>query len=460
VVLAASTTGPRPATLTTDTIAAIATPPARGGIGIVRISGDWVDRVCREVLRQNLRPRHAHFLPFYDTDGSILDSGVALFFPRPHSFTGEHVLELQCHGSPMLLDLLLRRITRLGIRIARPGEFSERAFLNGKIDLIQAEAIADLIESSTETAARSAQRALQGEFSALIHELRDTLIGIRSYLEAAIDFSDEEIDFLTESNTTQRLQALSTRLEEILGSARKGSILREGLTVVIAGRPNVGKSSLLNRLAQKDLAIVTDIAGTTRDALREYIQIDGMPLHIVDTAGIHDSVDPIEQEGIRRAHAAIASADLTLLILDDSTNDADDDLLAQLPPDLPLIKVYNKIDLSGRSASIDENENCVTVYLSAKSSLGINLLQEHLKKMAGYESDSAHVFTARRRHVDALERAHTAVATAIVHLQSGSGAELVAEELRLAQASVGEITGEFTTEDLLGSIFSSFCIGK
>jgi tRNA modification GTPase len=427
----------------------------------VRISGDRADYVCHEILRQKLRPRHAHFLPFYDTDGSILDTGVALFFPKPHSFTGEHVLELQCHGSPMLLDLLLRRITRLGIRIARPGEFSERAFLNGKIDLIQAEAIADLIESSTEAAARSAQRSLQGEFSALIHELRDTLVGIRSFLEAAIDFSDEEIDFLNESNTVQRLRALSTRLEEVLGSARKGSILREGLTVVIAGRPNVGKSSLLNRLAQKDLAIVTDIAGTTRDALREYIQVDGMPLHVVDTAGIRNSEDPIEREGIRRAHAAIASADLTLLISDDHANDADDhNLLAQLPPGIPLIKVYNKIDLSERSASIDENENCVTVHLSAKTGLGINLLQDYLKKFAGYENESTQILAARRRHVDALERAHAAVTTAIMHLKSGSGTELVAEELRMAQACIGEITGEFTTEDLLNRIFSSFCIGK
>lgn len=444
----------------TDTIAAVATPPVRGGIGIVRVSGNRVDEVILAVVKKPLRPRHAHFLPFLDQDGTVLDSGIALYFPAPHSFTGEDILELHCHGSPMVMDLLLRHILRPGIRLARPGEFSERAFLNGKIDLIQAEAIADLIESSTETAARSAQRSLQGEFSVLIREMVDAVVDIRTYLEAAIDFSDEEIDFLGEGAVAGRLRMLATRLDEVFRSARQGSILREGMTVVIAGKPNTGKSSLLNRLAAKDLAIVTDIAGTTRDTLREYVQVDGMPLHVIDTAGLRESEDPVEREGIRRARDAIEAADRVLLLIDDREPGGHDELLATLPAKLAVTRVRNKIDLTGRQPGLEASETDVTIYLSVRTGDGMDLLREHLKSAAGYESDSTHLFTARRRHLDALSRARDAIAAGITQLESGGGAELIAEELRLTQKHLGEITGEFTPDDLLAQIFSSFCIGK
>jgi tRNA modification GTPase len=444
-----------------DTIAAIATPPGRGGVGVIRVSGVCVAAVIEAVLgRQSLRPRFAYFLPFLDHDGSALDSGLALYFPAPRSFTGEDVLELHGHGSPVALDLVLRRILSLGVRMARPGEFSERAFLNGKIDLAQAEAIADLIDSGTEQAARSALRSLQGEFSRLIDELLEELIQLRLYVEAAIDFSDEDINFLGEGAIQQKLADVSRRLELILRTAKQGQVLRDGLTVVIAGRPNAGKSSLLNRLAGRETAIVTEIAGTTRDLLREYIQIDGMPLHVIDTAGLRESGDAVEREGVRRALEAIASADLVLLMMDDQSAETSEDLLAGLPENLPVVRVRNKIDLSGNAPGLSEAEAGLTICLSVKTGDGLDALRQHLTQHAGYESGAGEVFIARRRHLDALARAHEAVESGLRQLQSAAAPELLAEDLRIAQLALSEITGAFTSDDLLGRIFGSFCIGK
>jgi tRNA modification GTPase len=442
-----------------DTIAAIATPPGRGGIGVIRVSGAAVPDITNAVLEKALRPRHAHFGPFHDRDGAVLDTGLALYFPAPHSFTGEHVLELHAHGGPVLLDLLLRRVLDLGARLARPGEFSERAFLNDKIDLAQAEAIADLIESTTEQAARSAQRSLQGEFSARIHGLVEALIQLRLYVEASIDFADEDIDFLSEGHIGEKLAELLAALDDIRRTARQGCLLREGMTVVIAGRPNAGKSSLLNRLAGREAAIVTEIAGTTRDTLREHIQIDGMPLHVVDTAGLRDSEDVVEREGIRRARAEIEKADRVLLLIDDRRPEEGETLLDTLPEDLPVTRIYNKIDLTGKPAGLIERPDGIAVYLSARTGAGLDALFRHLKASMGYDSEAGDVFIARRRHLDAIDRAHAAVESAAGQLRTRA-AELLAEDLREAQNALSEITGEFTSDDLLGRIFSSFCIGK
>jgi len=443
-----------------DTIAAIATPPGRGGVGVVRVSGPGTAALAKAVLGKDLQPRRAYFLPFLDADGSVLDSGLALYFPGPRSFTGEDVLELHGHGSPVVLDLLLRRLLALGARLARPGEFSERAFLNGKIDLAQAEAIADLIDSGTEQAARSAQRSLQGEFSRLVDALVEELIQLRLYVEAAIDFTDEDIDFLGEGEIAAKLAGLSGRLEQIRHTAKQGCVLRDGLTVVIAGRPNAGKSSLLNSLAGREAAIVTEIAGTTRDLLREHIQIDGMPLHIVDTAGLREGADAVEREGIRRAREAIGKADLVLLMMDDREPEADEDWLADVPARLPVARVRNKIDLTGRPAGASQTEAGWTVSLSVKTGAGLEALRQHLKQCAGYDSGAGAVFIARRRHLDALARAHEAVASGLRQLQGARAPELLAEDLRLAQQALSEITGAFSSDDLLGRIFGSFCIGK
>lgn len=443
-----------------DTIAAVATPPGRGGVGVIRVSGPKVPAAIQAVLGKTLEPRRAHFLPFLDQDGGVLDSGLALYFPGPRSFTGEDVLELQGHGSPVVLDMLLRRLLQLGVRLARPGEFSERAFLNDKLDLAQAEAVADLISSGSEQAARSAQRSLQGGFSRLIDALVEELIQLRLYVEAAIDFADEDIDFLGEGQIAEKLQALQTRLEQIQRSAKQGQVLRDGLTVVIAGRPNAGKSSLLNDLTGREAAIVTDIAGTTRDLLREYIQIDGMPLHIVDTAGLREDADAVEREGIRRAKEAMAQADLVLLMLDDRQGETGADLLAELPARLPVVRVRNKIDLTGRSPGLIETASGVEISLSVKTGAGLEDLRQHLKQRAGYDSGAGEIFTARRRHLDALDRAHAAVDSGLDQLARARAPELLAEELRTAQQALSEITGAFTSDDLLGRIFGSFCIGK
>jgi tRNA modification GTPase len=443
-----------------DTIAAIATPSGRGGIGVIRISGPLIPLIARAVLGKVPKPRRAQFLSFLDADGSDIDHGIVLYFPSPHSFTGEDVLELQSHGSPVVLDLLLRRLITLGARLARPGEFSERAFHNDKLDLIQAEAIADLINASTERAARSAQRSLQGEFSRQVNELVETLIRLRQYVEAAIDFVDEDIDLLTDGAIEQQLRTLLGQLESIQSSARQGRLLRDGLTLVITGKPNVGKSSLLNRLTGRDVAIVTDIAGTTRDLLREYIQIDGLPLHIIDTAGLCDSSDPVEQEGMRRAREALKLADGVLLMVDDREDDELPEWISELSPAVPVTRVHNKIDLSGRPPALIPGGRATIVRLSLKTGEGVELLSQHLKQLAGYQDEEQNIFIARRRHLEALATAQQAIEQALALLCNRLGCELIAEELRLAQHALSEITGRFTNEDLLDRIFAGFCIGK
>jgi tRNA modification GTPase len=448
-------------TLDHDTIAAIATPPGRGGIGVLRISGPAVPAIAREIIGGLPVARRAHFTPFSGLDASVIDAGIALYFPAPGSFTGEDVLELQGHGGPVVMDMLLARILSLGARLARPGEFSERAFLNDKLDLAQAEAIADLIDSGSAQAARAAMRSLRGEFSARIAALVEALTALRMYVEAAIDFPEEELDFLSDGKVAEQLAAIHAQFTVLTARATQGSLLREGMSVVIAGLPNAGKSSLLNRLAGHDAAIVTEIPGTTRDVLREHINLDGLPLHVIDTAGLHDSTDKVEQEGVRRAWEAIRSADRILLVVDDSAgfSAADRRLLQQFPEQIPVTHIHNKIDLTGRQPEIDATGDITRVALSAKTGQGIELLRAHLKAAAGFNAGGEDSFIARRRHLDALDRtgAHLEQAERQLHVHAG---ELLAEELRLAQVCLSEITGEFTNEDLLSRIFSSFCIGK
>ncbi len=444
-----------------DTIAAVATPPGRGGVGIIRLSGPRAPEIAEQVAGPLPAPRLAELRVFRDADGSRIDEGLLLYFPAPHSFTGEQVVELHAHGGPVVLDMLLARLLALGARAARPGEFSERAFLNDKLDLAQAEAIADLIDSDTEQAARAANRSLKGEFSRRIHDLVDSLIELRTYVEAAIDFPDEEIDFLGDGQVAARLASVRERLAAVRAQARQGRLLRDGMTLVIAGRPNAGKSSLLNALAGRDAAIVTDVAGTTRDILREHIQIDGMPLHVIDTAGLRDSDDRVEQEGIRRAWDQIRQADRVLLVIDDQQGftPQDRDILSALPEALPHTRVFSKIDLSGRQAgSLDEGD-AIAFAISTRSGAGMDALREHLKLCMGYRSGASGNFSARRRHLDALRRADEHLDTAESQLGAGRG-ELLAEELRLAQQQLSSITGEFSSDDLLGEIFAGFCIGK
>jgi tRNA modification GTPase len=449
-----------------DTIAAIATPPGKGGVGIVRVSGPQAEEIGHRLLgKADLKPRYAHYGSFYEAsdDGPrSLDQGIALYFPGPNSFTGEDVLELQGHGGPIILDCLLREVIKAGARIARPGEFSERAFLNNKIDLAQAEAIADLIDSASEQAARQAVRSLEGEFSKEINQLVEAITQLRIYVEAAIDFPEEEIDFISDGRVASELSAIKQNLERVFASAKQGSILREGMTVVIAGRPNAGKSSLLNALAGRESAIVTNIAGTTRDVLRENILIDGMPLHIIDTAGLRDSEDLVEQEGIKRAWTEIANADRILLVIDSQTVEAESDAIpSELQPFIDQQKlsiIYNKCDLSGHQVAIDNSE-ISRIYLSAKHAKGIDLLREHLKSCVGY-NDGDTPFIARRRHIEALNLGREHIHAGEQQLLNYNAGELLAEELRIAQQALAEITGEFSSDDLLGRIFSSFCIGK
>lgn len=453
----------------TDTICAIATPPGRSGVGVIRVSGPRCREAAQSLLHRVPPPRHALFSDFHDRSGNVLDQGIALYFPGPHSFTGEDVLELQGHGGLYLLNSLLGELGELGIRIARPGEFSERAFLNDKLDLTQAEAIADLIDASSRQAANSAVRTLQGDFSRLIHQLAESITALRVYVEASIDFSDEEIDFLSEGGVGRRLDRILQQLDSVLRQARQGSILREGMSVVIAGKPNAGKSSLLNAMAGRETAIVTDIAGTTRDVLRENIHIDGMPLHITDTAGLRDSRDPIEQEGIRRAREAMKTADRLLLVIDALQSPPGSASLTGYLAELGigpeyldrLTIIFNKIDLLQQQPALVEHspDSPPQVHLSAMHGAGIELLREHLKTCMGYQATEEGGFIARSRHLDALRRARQDLERAREQLKSHAG-ELVAEDLRQAHRHLGEITGEFTTDDLLGRIFSSFCIGK
>lgn len=446
----------------TDTIAAIATPPGRGGVGIVRISGPLSATIVRAVCGCVPRARYAHYGEFRDANAMVIDTGLALNFPGPHSFTGEDVAELHGHGGAVVMDLLLQRVLAAGARLAHPGEFSQRAFLNGKLALSEAEAIADLIDSTSEHAARLAVRSLQGEFSRRVHEVLQQIVQLRAYVESAIDFPDEEIDFLSDGQVAARLQTLATQLQATLVAAQQGCLVREGMTVVIAGQPNVGKSTLLNRLAGHELAIVTDIPGTTRDVLRAEINIDGMPLHVIDTAGLRASEDPVEQEGMRRAWQQIENADRILLLVDDraGVTDADRALIARMPATGRLTLVRNKVDMTGCAAGLSEAPDGPQLAVSAKLNLGIDELRRHLKNIMGYHGATEGAFIARRRHVDALRLALDAVINGAAQLAEQDAGELLAEDLRLAQQQLGTLTGEFTSDDLLGEIFSSFCIGK
>lgn len=442
-----------------DTIAAIATPPGNGGIGVIRLSGPSVKQIADQLLSKSLQPRTAVYGSFIDHDGTVIDTGIALYFPAPASYTGEDILELQAHGGSIILALLLHRVLSLGARPANPGEFTERAFLNGKLDLAQAEAVADLIECSTEQSARSAQRSMQGIFSELVNELIDELIELRAYVEAAIDFVDEEIDFLTDGAVEKRLLKLLECIELIRKKAQQGRLLRDGMRIVLTGKPNAGKSSLLNVLAGYDAAIVADIPGTTRDVLKEHIQIDGMPLHIIDTAGICETESSVEQEGIRRAHREIKAADKILLLIDIRDPDGMS-VIDSLPHNGNVTLVYNKIDLLGKQPALRQTKQGTEIFLSVKTGHGIELLRQHLKHSAGYQEHNEDVFIARQRHLDALSKTHQTIGSALNQLKTNQSGELVAEELKHAQISLAEITGKFTTEDLLSKIFSSFCIGK
>jgi tRNA modification GTPase len=443
-----------------DTIAAVATANGAGGVGVLRVSGPLAQTVACTLLGRTPTPRHAHYAALRDHDGDVIDRGLLLWFPAPHSYTGEHVVELQTHGSPVVLRMLLARTIELGARHARPGEFSERAFLNGKLDLAQAEAVADLIASGSEAAARAAQRSLDGVFSDQVRGLTTAAIRLRTYIEAAIDFPDEEIDFLAAPQVAADLAALRGQVDSLLAAARRGVRLADGLHVVIVGRPNVGKSSLLNALAASERAIVTDIAGTTRDVLRETIDLDGIALTLVDTAGLRDANEVVEREGIRRARAELARADLAIVVTDAADAGDDDTLLAEVPATAACIVVHNKIDLTGIGARVESLATITHVWLSARDRIGLDLLIHELKRHAGHGESDAGAFTARARHVSALERAREHLAQAAGALETQRAPELAAEELRQVQHALGEITGEFTSDDLLGSIFSSFCIGK
>lgn len=457
-----------------DTIVAIATPPGRGGIGILRLSGPGVGDIARGMLGDVPQPRLATLRIFQDSEGEMIDGGLALYFPAPASFTGEDVLELHGHGGPVVMDMLLARAIALGARPAQPGEFSQRAFLNGKLDLTQAEAIADLIDSGSAQAARAATRSLQGEFSMAVRSLTESVTETRMHVEAAIDFPEEEMDFIADRELQGRLRDALARCEQITAMAGQGALLREGMMVVIAGRPNAGKSSLLNRLAGYEAAIVSDIPGTTRDVLRERIHIDGMPLHVADTAGLRDEADRIETEGIRRAHQEMTKADRILYLIDASRQPDEAAVaheLAALPSTVPVSVVMNKIDLCGLPASCDppaaaqpqQTDHRLApprIHLSAATGAGIDLLREHLKACMGYQGAEAATISARRRHLDALDRAGRYLREAQQQLQEQRAGELIAEDLRQAQQCLAEITGEFTSDDLLGRIFSSFCIGK
>ena len=437
-----------------DLIAAIATAPGRGGVGVVRVSGADVAPLAIAVLGRVPEARHATFARFIDGCGGVIDEGIALYFAAPHSFTGEHVLELQGHGGPAVLDLILQRCIELGARLAGPGEFTRRAYLNGKLDLAQAEAVADLIDAASGEAARSAMRSLSGAFSARIAELVEALTRLRMLVEATLDFPEEEIDFLQQADAFGRLDRIDASLAAVRAQAKQGALLREGLTVVLIGQPNVGKSSLLNQLAGFEAAIVTEIAGTTRDTVREAIQIRGVPLHIIDTAGLRDTDDPVEQLGIARTWDAVEKADVALLLVDAAhgLGEREAAILARLPA-VARLTIHNKIDVSAEAPRAAGDE----IWLSAKTGAGVELLRGKLLEAAGWQSAGEGAFMARARHLDALARgaAHLAAAR-----QAATQLELFAEELRLAQAALSDITGEFTADDLLGEIFSKFCIGK
>jgi tRNA modification GTPase len=442
-----------------DTIAAIATASGAGGIGVVRVSGSLCQNVASEILGHCPAPRYATYLPFYDNNQNLIDRGIAIYYKNPHSYTGEDVLELQAHGGTALMQILLARCIELGARQAEPGEFTRRAYLNDKIDLAQAEAVADVINASTMEAAQSAMRSLSGEFSSTINLVLTKLIDLRMYVEACLDFPEEEIDFITQGKVADKLAAISSELKIVFGKAQQGSLLREGLQVVLVGQPNVGKSSLMNQLSGEDVAIVTPIAGTTRDSIKNTIQINGLPLHIIDTAGLRDTDDEVEKIGIARTYRALENAQVALLLIDAAHSIGYDEksILDHLPQEIAKIWVHNKIDTTQESAKTVENASELHIYLSAKTGEGIDLLKQQLLKIAGYQQNSEGVFMARARHLDALKQVEMHLLQAKNNMQQS---ELIAEELRLAQEALSSITGEFTPDDLLGEIFSKFCIGK
>ena len=460
----------------TDTICAIATPVGRSGIGIVRLSGPDVAKACEELLGFLPSPRHAHYCDFLDADQTVIDQGVAIYYQSPDSFTGEDILELQGHGGVYVLNAVLERVLLLDIRLAGPGEFSERAFLNDKIDLLQAEAIADLIDANSKQAAQSAMRTLRGQFSELVHHLVTMLTTIRVSVEAAIDFSDEDIDLMADAKVEESIEETLNQISGVYAQAQQGALLKDGLQVVITGIPNAGKSSLLNALSGIDSAIVTDIPGTTRDLLKEEISIDGMPIHIIDTAGLRTSDNIVEIEGVKRTHGAIETADQILLVFDCTAPEQDVDKVLQ-PLNLAeksadsiesiltrCTLIYNKIDLLDNAPSKDtilyKNKELSKIHLSAKQGTGIGMLRDHLKTCAGFRPTEETAFVARERHLAELKKAEKLIKNSLLQLSKGSHLELVAEDLRLAQNHLSTITGEFTSDDLLGEIFSSFCIGK
>lgn len=458
--------------LDTSPIAAIATAPGRGGIGVVRASGKGLAPLIDTLFPgTKLTPRHATYLPFKDAAGAVIDEGLALYFKGPHSYTGEDVLELQGHGGPVVLRMLLARVLEAGhehgVRLAEPGEFTRRAFLNDKLDLAQAEAVADLIDASTEAAAKSASQSLSGAFSQVVHQLVDRTINLRMLVEATLDFPEEEIDFLEKSNARGQLAGIALALDIVFRQAAQGALLREGLNVVLVGQPNVGKSSLLNALAGADVAIVTPIAGTTRDKVSETIQVEGIPLNIIDTAGIRaldeDGVDVVERIGIERTWGEVGKADVILHLLDANLGPAkaDEDIVAAFPAGVPVVRIWNKIDLSGHKASVDQSADAVHIYLSAHEKVGIDLLRAELLRIAGWQQTGESLYLARERHLIALRAARDHLELAAAHAaQDDQSLDLFAEELRLAQDQLSSITGRFTPDDLLGVIFSRFCIGK
>ena len=446
-------------TLKIETICALATAIGQSGIGVIRVSGPLSKIISKKILHIELKPRHAFYGPFYDNEDNTIDKGVAIYFPGPNSYTGEDVVEFQGHGGMSVMRKLLETALLFGARLSEPGEFSKRAFLNGKMDLVQAEAVQDLIQSSSDESALSAVRSLTGEFSEKINHLLSELTSLRVFVEATIDFSDEEIDFLESHQVSTKLQNLKDLLASILESANQGAILRDGLHVAIAGKPNAGKSSLLNALTKQPSAIVTDIAGTTRDVLKETIHVDGMPLHIIDTAGLHNSEDIIEQEGIRRAYTEINNADVVLLVFDTKDELPDFSILPDLVKNKPIICIRNKIDLLNTKSEVNKLGNQLEVCLSAKNGDGVDLLRKALAEFAGLNSGGEGVFLARKRHIDSIDQTLIYIDSAIEQLEGGAS-ELVAEDLRQAGMSLGQITGEFSSDDLLGEIFSSFCIGK
>ena len=455
----------------TDTIVAQATPPGRGGVGIIRVSGPKALDVAKALLNVELTPRVATYTGFHDANQEVIDQGIALYFKAPNSFTGEDVVEFQGHGGPVIMDMLLEAILQIkSVRLARPGEFSAQAFLNDKLDLAQAEAIADLIDASSKQAARSAVRSLQGDFSKHIHTLSEAIIHLRMYVEAAIDFPDEVIDFLSDGKVTQDLADIIRDVNHIREQAKQGTLLREGMQVVIAGRPNAGKSSLLNALAGRESAIVTDIAGTTRDVLKEHINVNGMPLHVIDTAGLRDSPDKVEQIGIARAWEAINDADRVLFVVDSTTSSDIDpyqiwpEFMQRLPAGMPVTVIRNKADISGDNVTLQQVDTphgpFSVISLSANTGQGVELLRDHLSQSMGLDTTTEGQFIARRRHIDAIDNTLEHLQIGEQQLHDNLAGELLAEELRLAHQHLSEITGEFSSDDLLGRIFSSFCIGK